>query len=75
MKKDNELIYVIELNNDILSVTLKKTTFWNDRIHLFETYEESYIYTNIFTSCYFQSFGNMSNTKKHVIFDYCSQGC
>lgn len=72
MEKTNELYYTISLHDGILGITLVNSTFWNN-IHLFETYDETYIHMNFVTNHYFQSFGNMNNTKKHVVFYHHQQ--
>lgn len=75
MKKTTKLTYFINLHNGILDINLERDTFWDNKIHLFEAYEENYIHFNFFASHYFKSFGNIENKKKHDIFDYYSQNC
>lgn len=72
MKKTNELYYTIEIHNGILGIVLNRNAFWNN-IHLSESYEENYIHLNFFTNHYYQSFGNIENKKRHIIFDYNTQ--
>lgn len=73
MEKTNELTYTFNLHsNGILDIELKRSAYWNN-IRLFETYEESYIHMNFFANTYYQAFGNINNTKEHVVFDYNAQ--
>lgn len=73
MKKETNLTYTFNLHDGILNVVLDRKTFWDDRIYLFESYEESYIHMNYFTNYYYKDFGNFRNKKHHTIFDYNGQ--
>lgn len=73
MKKETKLTYTFNLHsNGILDIELTRSTYWGN-ISLYESYEESYIHMNFFTNSYYQGFGNINNTKQHVIFDYVAQ--